>query len=99
MLDDADLYLLIPLFLTVAAMMKWIHWYFKTPPSPLFVSFIAIIAVLYFTVKILRVKKRILTLRQGREGEKAVGQYLERLRENVSKYFTILLPKVLIWIM
>ncbi|MGZ8165118.1 MAG: hypothetical protein ACXWTD_06125, partial [Methylobacter sp.] len=76
MLDEVDIYLLIPLFLIFAAMMEWIHWYSKTPPAPLFVSFIALIAVLYSTVKIIRAKKRIKTLRQGRDGEKAVGQYL-----------------------
>ncbi|MGZ8193528.1 MAG: nuclease-related domain-containing protein, partial [Methylobacter sp.] len=41
----------------------------------------------YSTVKIIRAKKRIKTLRQGRDGEKAVGQYLERLRENGAKVF------------
>jgi hypothetical protein len=87
MLDEVDIYLLIPLFLIVAAMMEWIHWYFKPPPLPFFVSFIALIAVLYSTVKIIRTKKVIKTLRQGRDGEKALGQYLERLRENGAKVF------------
>ena len=85
--DEIDIYLLIPLFLMAMAMMEWIHWYTKSPPSPWLYSFVALIAVLYSTVKIIRAMKRIKTLKQGRDGEKAVGQYLELLRENGAKVF------------
>jgi hypothetical protein len=85
--DEVIVYLLMPLLLIMMAVMEWIHWYSKTPPSPWLYSFMALIAVLYSTVKIIRAKKRIKTLRQGRDGEKAVGQYLELLRENGAKVF------------
>ena len=85
--DGGILYLLMSALSLMMAGMEWLHWYFKTPPSPWLFSFIALIAVLYSTVKIIRTKKKLKTLRQGRDGEKAVGQYLELLRENGAKVF------------
>lgn len=85
--DEVIQYFLISLLLIIMAMMEWIQWYFKTPPSPWLYSFMALIAVLYSTVKIIRAKKRVKSLRQGRDGEKAVGQYLELLREDGAKVF------------
>ena len=71
----------------VMAMMEWYRWYFKTSPSPWLYSFIALVSILYFVVKFIRAKKRIKSLIQGRDGERAVGQYLELLRENGAKVF------------
>lgn len=85
--DGGIQYLLMSALSLMMAMMEWIHWYFKTPPLPWIFSFIALITVLYSTVKIIRTKKKLKTLRQGRDGEKAVGQYLELLRENGAKVF------------
>ena len=85
--DEIFKYFFISFFLIMMAGMEWLHWYFKSPPSPWLFSFIALITVLYSTVKIIRTKKELKTLRQGRDGEKAVGQYLELLRENGAKIF------------
>ena len=87
MVDTVDTYLLFPAFLIVMAMMEWIHWYSKAPPSPWLSSFVALVAVLYSTVRIIRVKKKLKSLRQGRDGEKAVGQYLELFREKGAKIY------------
>ena len=85
--DEGIQYLLMSALFLMMAVMEWIHWYSKAPPSPWLFSFMALIAVLYSTVKIIRTKKKLKTLRQGRDGEKAVGQYLELLREDGAKVF------------
>lgn len=69
------------------AAIEWAHWYQKSPPMPLLVSFIALTIVVYSTVKFLRIKKKLKALKQGRDGEKVVGQYLENLRENGAEVF------------
>ena len=69
------------------AALEWIHWYQKAPPMPWLVSSIALIVVVYSTVKLIHIRKKLKALRQGRDGEKAVGQYLENLRENGAKVF------------
>ncbi len=85
--DEVLKYYTMSILLVVMAMMEWIRWYSKTPPSPWLYSFMALIAVLFTTVKIIRANKRLKILKQGRDGEKAVGQYLELLRENGAKVF------------
>jgi hypothetical protein len=86
-IDGGIHYLFISALFLMMAVMEWIHRYSKAPPSPWLFSFMALIAILYSTVKIIRTRKKLKTLRQGRDGEKAVGQYLELLRENGAKVF------------
>jgi hypothetical protein len=50
-------------------------------PNPILFSGAALIAVLYATYRVRRAIPRLKALRLGLEGEKAVGQFLERLRE------------------
>jgi Nuclease-related domain len=80
-------YLVLPLLSIFWAAIEWMHWYQKSPPMPWMVSSIALIVVLYSAVKLFHLKKKLKALRQGRDGEKAVGQYLESLRENGAKVF------------
>ncbi|MEQ1558853.1 MAG: nuclease-related domain-containing protein [Methyloglobulus sp.] len=85
--DGALIYLVISMLMVSMAMIEWHHWYFKAPPSPWISSLIALITVSYSAVKINRTLKKAKYLKQGRDGEKAVGQYLENLRENGAKVF------------
>jgi hypothetical protein len=62
------------------AMYEWWRWYFQTPPQPLSVTAAALLAVGYSMYKFTTIRKRFRNLRLGLQGEKAVGQYLERLR-------------------
>lgn len=48
---------------------------------------VAAIAILYFLWFLYRVRKRARELRLGRDGERAVGQYLEGLREAAARVF------------
>jgi hypothetical protein len=63
---------------------EWIRWLFDSHPTPFSLAFLTVvagIAVVYSAIKIIGIKRQLRNLRQGMEGEKAVGQYLERLRE------------------
>lgn len=85
--DEILPYIMISCFMIMLSMMEWHHWYFKATPSPWIYSLFALIAVIYSAVKIFRALKKAKALKQGRDGEKAVGQYLENLRENGAKVF------------
>jgi len=65
-------------FVTIAAV-EWWRWYAKSP-QPIFFTVIAMGAVAYAVWKFYRVRPTIRALRLGIEGERAVGQFLERLR-------------------
>jgi hypothetical protein len=80
-------YFLYAAFALILCGMEWSRWYFKTPPSPRIYSFLAIVAVLLFVFQFRKFLKVAKALNQGIEGERPVGQSLERLREQGAKVF------------
>jgi hypothetical protein len=79
--------LLLP-YLVAAGIVLWAgyEWAimlgFIKRPHPLVISVIAAIGVGYFVWNLMRSHKQLKALRQGRDGERAVGQFLEGLRSN-----------------
>ncbi len=65
----------------VLIILEWYKWYMQAPPSPVWTTIFALPFILYGIYKIVKEKKEIDLLKQGRDGEKAVGQYLENFRE------------------
>lgn len=75
----------LPYFLVVStlcayALIEWMRYYRPLPPSPLFATVVAIVAVLYSAYKVNKMRPKIHALKLGRDGEKFVGQTLEELR-------------------
>lgn len=78
--DKVTPYALALSYILVLALLEWIRWYTKTPPNPKIYTLLAIIAVPFCFYKLARIRKTIKQLKLGRDGERAVGQYLEELR-------------------
>jgi hypothetical protein len=72
---------------------EWLHWYFKSPPHPVWITCIMMPFALYSAIKIRSIRLQLRRLRQARDGEKAVGQYLESLREKGYRVFHDILGK------
>lgn len=74
-------------FLIVMAGMEW--WYYFNPKarSPITLTVIAIALLAYAIIRIWRKWPEVKQLKQGIDGEKAVGQFLERLRESGYQVF------------
>ena len=85
--DEASQYIIIPLFAIFMAGSEWWRWYSESTFSPIPFTIVAIIAVVFSGFKIVKLKERIKSLKLGRDGEIAVGQYLELFRENEFKVF------------
>jgi hypothetical protein len=64
----------------ILAVMESIRYFTKSQPSPILFSFIAVFALGYLIWMIVKLLPRSRAIKQGIDGEKAVGQYLERLR-------------------
>jgi hypothetical protein len=75
------------LFFIIFAGMEWIRYFWHITPTPVLYTIISIVAVGYATWRIWRTWPQLRAIRQGIEGEKAVGQYLEGLRENGYQVF------------
>lgn len=74
-------YALVPLILVLLALYDWLRWWQEIPPQPVLMTIAALLAIAYCVPKMFQLRKRARLLKLGRDGEKAVGEYLERLRE------------------
>jgi hypothetical protein len=67
---------------SLMALLEWSKSFFNSPPQPKFYTFLAVLACFYGIRKILQARQDFKILKQARDGEKYVGQFLERLRES-----------------
>ena len=79
--NTSERYGLAAAFLSVLAIMEWVLWYLEAPRNPILYTAFALPALLAVSIRLIFVRKKLKNLRQGRDGEKAVAQFLERLRE------------------
>ena len=75
------------LLFVLLAGFEWYRYFSKTPPHPVMFSACAAAAIALATWRIIRWRPKMRQLRQAIEGEKAVGQFLERLREQGYQVF------------
>ena len=67
--------------------LEWWRYFNPSPPTPILYSIMLVGVMLYAVWTIWRVIPTLRQLRLASEGEKAVGQYFERLRENGYQVF------------
>jgi hypothetical protein len=67
-------------FVVVLAGLEWFRWYTDMQPQPVVYTVVASIAVAVAVYRIRHSFKRLSSLKLGYEGEAAVGQFLESLR-------------------
>ena len=65
---------------TILSLFEWYRWVRSAPPTPLPITIASIIVISYCIYKIYRYKKEIKKLRLARDGEKAVGEFLDSFR-------------------
>lgn len=94
--DDAVLYILYPMLLIVTTVYSWLAWFQIIEISnldPILMTAITTIVSCYCFYRILKIKKQLKALRLGRDGERAVGQTLDALREKGYRIFHDLIGK------
>jgi hypothetical protein len=63
-------------------LMEWIRWLFEIAVSPYLYTILFVLSVAITTPQLVSARRRLRNLRLGRDGERAVGQTLERLRRH-----------------
>jgi len=85
--EDASTYIFLIVVSLMMVLIEWWKWFFEVQPNPLVLSVMAVLVIPFWFRKVLRLRKKLKNLRLGRDGEKAVGQHLETLREYSAKVF------------
>jgi hypothetical protein len=83
--EDAFPYFAVGVVFGFMAVFEWARTLLKWPPRPVLFTAMAVLACCLAAVKVQRIRRRVRILKQAEEGEKAVGQYLEALREKGCK--------------
>lgn len=79
--DKVAPYVVGALVFIVLACFEWWRFLWKVPLNPIIFTIVALASIGLAVWQTLRYRPRLKALRQGIEGEKVVGQFLERLRE------------------
>lgn len=88
LIEDAVLQpLMLAFFMTFVALLEWWRVYTDMKHSPIIFTSAAVIAIGYAGFRIMRSRQKLRNLRQALDGERAVGQFLERLREDGYQVF------------
>lgn len=69
------------------AVLEWWRFYMPRDPNPWLFTSISVVVFLITTWRIQKLRMALSPLRQGRDGEIAVGQFLERCREQGARVF------------
>ncbi len=85
--EDTSAYVSFGIFIILFACYEWYRWLTNFPPKPFTFSILAITMLAFCAYKTLVAKRKIKNLRLARDGEKAVGEFLDRLRENGYRVF------------
>lgn len=72
---------------SLLAIVEWVGYLLKTPRMPWIFTSAAVLATGWAALRIPALRREVRALRQGRDGEKAVGQYLERFRKQGAQVF------------
>jgi hypothetical protein len=71
----------------VVAFIEWYGYFTHSPRRPILFSLLAAVALIYAIWRFFVIRKKVRELKQGRDGERAVGQFLELLRQDGAKVF------------
>lgn len=85
--DKLETPMLLAGFFIVLSALEWWRYYFQKPPSPVLFTVFTVFLIVFAAWRVWKTRPQARALRLGIEGEKAVGQFLERLRENGYQVF------------
>lgn len=72
---------MVALAMVLMAALEWLRYYMAVPPRPWLYTLVALAVMSYAGLRTWRAWPKLRQLRQAADGERTVGQFLERLRE------------------
>ncbi len=86
-LDNALFPMTAAMFFVLFTVLEWVAYLRESPRNPLTLTALALALAGWATYKFFKTKREVKHLKQGRDGERAVGQFLERLRGEGAQVF------------
>jgi len=85
--DQVETPALFAVFTLLLAAMEWSRYIWDRPPYPIHFTIFAVLSFAFVFWRIFKARRRVRALKLGIEGEKVVGQFLDRLRETGYQVF------------
>jgi len=79
--DKVLLYYLAACVFAVSIFYEWLRYFMPMKKPPILISIMCGVGFTFCTYKVYKHLKKVKNMKQGRDGERAVGQYLELFRE------------------
>lgn len=80
-------YYSVAIIMVIAIAYEWFRYFWPLPNAPIIFTLLAGIACFFFIYKFITNFRKLKNMKQGRDGERAVGQYLEEFRESGCRVF------------
>ena len=84
---DVSDYLLFSMVIGLWVVLEWCRWLFDIVFHPVLLTIIFLAIVIFTLFKVQKARRKLKSLRQGRDGERAVGQFLETLTDTECRIF------------
>lgn len=91
--DKLDPWAAVAAMMVILAGLEWWRSIKQIPFSPVLFPLAALVTVAILALRIVSLRPKLKALRQGSDGEKAVGEFLERLRGNGYQVFHDIIAK------
>ena len=85
--DQATLPFTVVLGLWAVTVVEWLGYWRHTPRQPWVFTVFALAATIWLIRRLFKVRARMRQLKLGRDGERAIGQFLDGLRESGARIF------------
>ncbi|NLV41364.1 MAG: NERD domain-containing protein [Candidatus Hydrogenedentes bacterium] len=85
--EEVSIWIVMGAFGLYLAAIEWLRWATEGAFHPVLVSFASLCFLAITAYKVSQSRKKLHNLRLGRDGERAVGQYLDMLREKGYRVF------------
>lgn len=85
--DQATPYILAVLAVWGVTIFEWFATWRQIPRQPVLLLISSVVVTIFATWRIVPLRRRLKDLRLGRDGERAVGQFLDGLREGGARIF------------
>ncbi|MFP7753462.1 nuclease-related domain-containing protein [Thermodesulfobacteriota bacterium B35] len=85
--EDALPYVFVCILVIYWSGYEWWRYFKNPPPNPIIATIFAVMVILFSIYKIKKILNKVKRLKLGRDGERAVGQFLDELRGKGHRIF------------